>query len=55
MTSEVIAPKFGRAEGGLVETLERNYVMPAVTLKSTPFLRLTLLAAIIHQPGAMPC
>ncbi len=43
MTSDVIARKLGRAEGGTVKTLERNYVMPAVTLKSTPFLRLALL------------
>ena len=43
MTSDVIARKLGSAEGGTVETLERNYVMPAVTLKSTPFLRLALL------------
>ena len=43
MTSDVIARELGRAEAGIVETLERNYVMPAVILKSTPFLRLALL------------
>lgn len=42
MTSDVIARKSGRAEGGVVETLERNHVMPAAALKSTPFLRLAL-------------
>ncbi len=43
MTSDVIARTLGRAEGGIVETPKRNYVMPAVNLKSTPLLRLALL------------
>jgi hypothetical protein len=43
MTSDVIARKLGWAEGGIIETLGRNYVMPAVTLKSTSFLHLALL------------
>ena len=55
MTSDVIARKLGQAEGGIVETLERNYVMSVVTLRSTPFLRLALLgdAAATRATGLL--
>ena len=43
MTSDVIAWVLLWAEGVVVETLEGNYPMPAITLKVTPFLRLALL------------
>jgi hypothetical protein len=43
MTSDVIAPVLLWSEGVVVETLEGNYPMPAITLKLTPFLRVALL------------
>ena len=43
MTSDVIAWMRGLAEGAVVETLERTHPMPAITLKSTPLLRVALL------------
>ncbi len=43
MTSDVIAWVLLWAEGVVVEILEGNTPMPAITLKLTPFLRLALL------------